>query len=106
MATITPTDAFPTAMQTELTPLVDALSEVAYDAGCALLFPVDAPTTQRYAARYNGLCRQLCRMIPCLESACPHLPEDATAGTIRITARAVAAYVQETATPCLHRIAA
>ena len=96
----------PGAMNRNLTNLVDALREIAYEAGCALLFPVDADATRRYAARYNCVYGQLCQCTPCLASAVKALPEDASAGTIRMAARAAAAYATDTTSTCCHRIAA
>ena len=93
-------------MSRDLTTLVDALREIAHEAGCALLFPVDADTTRRYAARYNCLHGQLCACAPRLTSTVKPLPADASAGSIRIAARAAAAYALNTTPTCCHRIAA
>lgn len=93
-------------MNRDLTNLVDTLREIAYDAGRALLFPVDADTTRRYAARYNGVYGQLCKHTPRVASALTPLSEDASVGCIRIAARAAAAYAQETTPTCCHRLAA
>ena len=93
-------------MNQDLNILVDTLREIAYDAGCALLFPVDADTTRRYADRYNCAFRQLRELAPRLASAATPLPADATAGSIRIAARAAVAHAQGSPTNCFHRIAA
>ncbi len=93
-------------MNQNLNTLVDTLREIAYDAGCALLFPVDADTTRRYAARYNCAFRQLRELAPRLTASAAPLPADATAGSIRIAARAAAAHAQGRLTTCFHRIAA
>ncbi len=93
-------------MNRDLTNLVDALREIAYEAGRALLIPVDADTTRRYAAQYNCVYGQLCERTPCLTSNVKLLPEDASPGSIRIAARTAAAYAQDTTLPCCHRIAA
>jgi len=95
------------AMNRDLTILADTLQEIAYDAGCALLAPVDTTTTRRYAARYNDVYRRLCTTAPCIITVASPLPEDATPGSIRIAARAAATYARETPVPrCTHRIVA
>ena len=96
----------PGAMNRDLTNLVDALREIAYEAGRALLFPVDADTTRCYAARYNCVYGQLRERTPCLTSNVKPLPEDASPGSIRIAARAAAAYAQDTTLLCCHKLAA
>ena len=96
----------PRAMNRDLTNLVDALREIAYEAGRALLFSVDTDTTRRYAAQYNWVYGKLCERTPCLRSNIKPLPEDASPGSIRIAARAAAAYAQNTTLPCCHKIAA
>ena len=96
----------PGAMTRDLTTLVDALREIAHEAGCALLFPVDTDTTRRYAARYNCVYGQLRVYTPGLNATVQPLPEDASPASIRIAARAAAAYAQNTTTTCCHRIAA
>ena len=93
-------------MNTDLNTLVDTLREIAYDAGCALLFPVDTDTTKCYADRYNCACRQLRTLAPCLTASVMPLSEDASAGTIRMAARTAAAHAQGATNPCFHRIAA
>ena len=79
-------------MTRDLTNLIETLREIAYDAGRALLFPVDADTTRRYAAQYNCAYGQLCECTPYLASVITLLPEDASPGTIRMAARTAAAY--------------
>ena len=93
-------------MTTDLNNLVDTLREIAYDAGCALLFPVDPDTTRRYADRYNCAFRQLRELAPRPTASAVPLPNDATAGSIRIAARAAVAQAQGSITNCFHRIAA
>lgn len=96
----------PGAMKKDLTPLVNTLREIAYDAGCALLLPVDADTTRRYAARYNTTSRQLGEAAPWLAASVAPLPGDATAGAIRIAARAAVARAGCNPMNCYHRLAA
>ena len=91
-------------MNQDLNNLVDTLRKIAYDAGFALLFPVDSDTTQRYADRYNCAFGQLRQLAPHLTTA--PLPNDATAGGIRIAARTAVAQAQGSITNCFHRIAA
>ena len=93
-------------MNRDLTNLTDALNQIAYDAGRALLFPVDANTTRRFAAEYNWVYRQLRERTPSLASAVMPLSEDASPGSIRIAARTAASYTQDTTVSCYHRIAA
>ena len=93
-------------MNTDLNTLVDTLREIAYDAGCALLFPVDPETTRRYAGRYNQAFRQLCQLAPRMTESATLLPDDANAGSIRIAARAAVAQAQHNLTNCFHRLAA
>ena len=93
-------------MNTDLNTLVDTLREIAYDAGCALLFPVDTDTTRCYAARYNPAYRPLGELAPRLTPSVTPLQEDATAGAIRMAARAAVAHAQRATPPCFHRIAA
>ena len=94
------------AMNRDLTNLVDALHEIAYEAGRALLFSVDTDTTRRYAAQYNWVYGKLCERTPCLTANVMPLPEDASSGSIRIAARAAAAYAQDTTLSCCHKLAA
>ncbi len=94
------------AMNRDLTNLADALHQIAYDAGRALLFPVDADTTRRFAAEYNWVYRQLREHTPSLASAVLPLSEDASPGSIRIAARTAAAYAQDTTVSCCHKLAA
>lgn len=93
-------------MNQDLNNLVDTLRKIAYDAGFALLFPVDSDTTQRYADRYNCAFRQLRQLAPHLTASTAPLPNDATAGSIRIAARTAVAQAQGSITNCFHRIAA
>ena len=94
-------------MKKDLTNLVETLRGIAYDAGYALLFPVDSTTTRCYADRYNCAYRQLRAMAPGLATSIRPLPEDATAGAIRIAARAAVEHAQHvTTTRCFQRIAA
>ncbi len=94
------------AMNRDRTNLADALHQIAYDAGRALLFPVDADTTRRFAAEYNSVYGQLCQRTPSLASAVLPLSEDASPGSIRIAARTAASYAQDTTVSCYHRMAA
>ena len=93
-------------MNTDLNTLVNTLREIAYDAGCALLFPVDSETTRCYAGRYNRAFRQLCELAPRVSETVTLLPDDANAVSIRIAARAAATQAKRNLTNCFHRLAA
>ena len=98
----TPADA----MKNDTNYLVDTLREIAYDAGYALLCPVDSVTTQRYADRYNKAYHELRALAPYLTACVKPVPADATVGCIRMAARDAASHAQSLPTPCFQRIAA
>ncbi len=87
-------------MEQELTNLVVALRRIVFDAGCALLCHADADATRRCAARYNRVGGRLCQLAPAVAFIYAPLPEDASSGCVRIAARDLAAFVQNTLTPC------
>ena len=84
-------------MERELKRLAAVLHRIAHDAGCALLCR-DAPDSVRFCtAQYNRIRARIAELDADLAALFGPLPNDATAGQVRIVARALAASIREKA---------
>ena len=82
-------------MERELKRLAAVLHQIAHDAGCALLRR-DASETARFCtAQYNRIHARIAELDPALSALFGALPDEATAGQVRIIARALAASIKE-----------
>jgi hypothetical protein len=82
-------------MDREVARLANVLCQIAHDAGWVLLCR-EAPGTLRFSiAQYNRIHARLGEIAPALTTLFGRLPEDASAGQVRIVARALAAYLYE-----------
>jgi len=82
-------------MERELARLANVLRQIAHDAGWVLLCR-EAPGTLRFSiAQYNRIHARLGEIAPALTTLFGRLPEEASAGQVRIVARALAAYLYE-----------
>lgn len=82
-------------MERELKRLAAVLHQIAYDAGCALLGGGAAETARFCTAQYNRIHARIADLDPALSTLFGALPNDATAGQVRIIARALAASITE-----------
>ena len=82
-------------MEHELKRLAAVLHQIAHDAGCALLKP-GAPDAARFCTtQYNRVHARIAEIDPDLTALFGTLPDEATAGQVRIVARAMAASIKE-----------
>lgn len=84
-------------MEQELKRLAAVLHQIAHDAGCALLNRGAAETARFCTAQYNRIHARIADLDPALSALFGALPEKATAGQVRIVARALAASIKEKA---------
>jgi hypothetical protein len=90
------------AMTSRLSHFVDALHEIAHDAGRVLLGLADPGTAGCAALRYNAVCLRLIDLLPAVATVYRPLPVQTSPGTLRLAARDVAAFVL--ALPDPHRL--
>ncbi len=84
-------------MDRELKRLAAVLHQIAHDAGCALLGRGASDSARFCAAQYNRIHARIAELDPDLSALFGALPEDASAGQVRIVARALAASIKEKA---------
>ena len=82
-------------MEQELTRLAAVLHQIAHDAGCALLGRDPAETARFCRAQYNRIHARIAQLDPTLTTVFGPLPDAATAGQVRIVARALAVSIRE-----------
>jgi hypothetical protein len=77
--------------------LAALLHQIAYDAGCALLYRGPTETARFCTDQYNRIRARIAELAPDLAALFGPLPANATAGQVRIVARALAASIREKA---------
>ncbi len=82
-------------MERELKRMAAVLHQIAHDAGCALLCRDAAETARFCTAQYNRIHARIAELDPSLTALFGPLPNNATAGQVRIVARALAASIKE-----------
>ena len=82
-------------MEREAKRLAAVLHQIAYDAGYVLLCRGDPEIVRFCIAQYNRVYARLVELNPALTAPFGRLPDDASAGEVRIVARALAAYIKE-----------
>ncbi len=82
-------------MEREAKRLAAVLHQIAHDAGYALLCRGEPEIVRFCIAQYNRVHARLGEHNPALTSPFGRLPDDASAGEIRIVARALVAYIRE-----------
>ena len=82
-------------MEREAKRLAAVLHQIAYDAGYVLLCRGDPETVRFCIDQYNRVHARLSEVNPALTAPFGRLPDDASAGEIRIVARALVAYIRE-----------
>ena len=82
-------------MERETKRLAAVLHQIAYDAGYVLLCRGDPEIAKYCIAQYNRVHARLGEVNPALTAPFGRLPDDASAGEIRIVARALVAYIRE-----------
>lgn len=82
-------------MKRDIKKLDAVLRQIAHDAGHALLCRGDPDVARFCAAQYNRIYARLSELDPELTAPFGPLSDDATAGEIRIVARALSAYIKE-----------
>ena len=82
-------------MERETKRLAAVLHQIAYDAGYVLLCRGDPETVRFCIDQYNRVHARLSEVNPALTAPFGRLPDDASAGEIRIVARALVAYIRE-----------
>ncbi len=82
-------------MERETKILAAVLHQIAYDAGYVLLCRGDPEIVPFCIAQYNRVHARLGEVNPALTAPFGRLPDDASAGEIRIVARALVAYIRE-----------
>lgn len=84
-------------MKRELQRLAAVLRQIAYDAGCTLLGRGSRDSIRQCTAQYNRIHARITELDPDIAALFGPLPDHATAGQVRIAARALAAYIREQA---------
>ena len=87
-------------MSCDLTPYIEALHEIASDAGLVLLGGAGDDTLQHAASRYNIVCHNLIDTIPAVGAVYRLLPAESSPGALRIAARDVAEFVRTLSDRC------
>ncbi len=82
-------------MEREAKKLAAVLHQIAHDAGYVLLCRGDPEIVRFCIAQYNRVYARLGELNPALTAPFGRLPDDASAGEIRIVARALVAYIRE-----------
>ena len=82
-------------MEQELKRLAAVLHQIAHDAGCVLLGPNAADAASFCTAQYNRVHARIAEIDPDLTTLFGALPDESTAGQVRIVARAMAASIKE-----------
>ena len=82
-------------MEREAKRLAAVLHQIAYDAGYVLLCRGDPEIVRFCITQYNRVLARLGELNPALTAPFGRLPDDASAGEIRIVARALVAYIRE-----------
>ena len=82
-------------MERDLERLENVLRQIAHDAGCALLYKNPRENIVLCIARYNRVHARVQELTPVIASRVAFLPDDASAGEVRIASRALAAYIAE-----------
>ena len=82
-------------MEREAKKLAAVLHQIAHDAGYVLLCRGDPEIVRFCITQYNRVLARLIELNPALTAPFGRLPDDASAGEIRIVARALVAYIRE-----------
>ena len=82
-------------MKPEIRKLAAVLRQIAHEAGHTMLCRGEPEITRFCTAQYNRIHARLMEQAPELAASFGPLPDDASAGEVRIMARALAAYIHE-----------